>query len=208
MAGTMDATGPHKRPATQAEARALSHPLRLRIIRLCLDQPLTNREIADRLGVEPATVLYHVRTLERNGFLVRQPERRGRRGAREVPYLSTRKSLTLDLGLSSDVDVAVLDATRAELIEAGPAALLTMSRLAVRLPQELLEQFEARIVELVKDFHDADEPAGDPVALTVLMHRRPYRQQRPSSGTRTARRAPDRQRPPDRGRRPARRQGC
>jgi DNA-binding transcriptional ArsR family regulator len=163
--------GIEKRQATQAEARALSHPLRLRIIRLCLDEPLTNREIAARLGQEPATVLYHVRTLEKNDFLVRQPERRGRRGAREVPYLSTRKSITLDLGLDAGVDVAILDATRAELIEAGPESVLTFSRLGIRLPPGAVDTVVGRIEELVNDYRAAEDPTGQPVALLVLFHR-------------------------------------
>jgi len=164
---------PGKRPATQAEARALSHPLRLRIIRLCLDEPLTNLQIAERLDQLPATVLYHVRTLEKNGFLVRQPEQRGRRGAREVPYLATRKSITLDLGLDSGVDVAMLDATRAELIEAGTGSVLTFSRLGIRLPPEAIDTVVGRIEELVTDYSAAEDATGEPVALLVLFHRRP-----------------------------------
>jgi DNA-binding transcriptional ArsR family regulator len=162
-----------KRPATQAEARALSHPLRLRIIRLCIDRPLTNGELAKRLKEEPATVLYHVRTLEKNGFLVRQQERRGRRGAREIPYLSTRKSLTLDLGPSLGGEMAMLDATRSEVLEAGPDSVLTLSRLGVRLKPEDVQRFTVRVMRLVKDLHDADGSGDDRVALMVLFHRRP-----------------------------------
>jgi DNA-binding transcriptional ArsR family regulator len=164
-----------RRPATQAEARALSHPLRLRIIRLCLDEALTNRDIARRLGEEPATVLYHVRTLVTNGFLVRQPERRGRRGAREIPYLSTRKSISLDLGLDSGVDAAMIEATRDELVEAGPESVLTFTRLGLRLSPAAIESVAGRLAELADEFRDADDPAGEPVALTVLLHRRPPR---------------------------------
>ncbi len=162
-----------KRPATQAEARALSHPLRLRIIRLCLDRPLTNSELAERLKVEPATVLYHVRTLEKNGFLIRQEERRGRRGAREIPYLSTRKSITLDLGLAHGGDIAMLDATRTELLEAGPESVLTMMRLGVRLKPEDVQRFTQRATRLVKDLREADGSGDERVALMVLLHRRP-----------------------------------
>ena len=169
----MEPFGTSKRPATQAEIRALAHPLRLRIIRLCLDQPLTNRQIAERLNEDAATVLYHVRTLERNGFLLRQAERRGRRGAREIPYLSTRKSISLDLGLASGVEAAMLEATRDEVIEAGPAAVLTMSRLGIRLPPERIEEFEARLESLVRDYAAAEDPNGEPVAVMVLLHRRP-----------------------------------
>src|SRR6478672_3630381 len=61
---------PEPKPeATLAETRALAHPLRLRIIRLLYDRSLTNRELARALGEHPATVLHHVRTLLRNGFI-------------------------------------------------------------------------------------------------------------------------------------------
>src|SRR3954454_16351248 len=77
---------------SDADARALASTLRLRILRLCLDEPMTNREIALRLDRNPATILHHVRTLTDRGFLAAQPVRRGTRGSREVPYLATRKS--------------------------------------------------------------------------------------------------------------------
>src|SRR5690348_14156158 len=87
-----------RRTATDAEARALASGIRLRILRLCLDHPLTNKEIAARLAVNPATVLHHVRKLVETGFLAAQDERRGARGSREVPYLATGKSWRLDYG--------------------------------------------------------------------------------------------------------------
>src|SRR5918999_4320330 len=87
-----------RRPATEAEAKALASAFRLRILRVCLDEPLTNKEIAARLRAHPATTLHHVRKLVATGFLAPQPERRGSRGAREIPYLATRKSWTLDVG--------------------------------------------------------------------------------------------------------------
>ncbi|MFC7573283.1 ArsR/SmtB family transcription factor [Klenkia terrae] len=91
------AAGGERRPATDAEAKALASGVRLRILRLCLDRPLTNREIAIRLERNPASVLHHVRTLVDTGFLVAEPARRGARGAREVPYRATGRSWQLDL---------------------------------------------------------------------------------------------------------------
>src|SRR5258706_5367420 len=85
------------RPATVEEARALAHPLRLRIIRLLYDRSLTNRELARALGEHPATVLHHVRTLLRNGFIAADPERRGPRGTVEYPYRSTGRSWSLSI---------------------------------------------------------------------------------------------------------------
>ncbi|MEJ7703661.1 MAG: winged helix-turn-helix domain-containing protein [Geodermatophilaceae bacterium] len=69
-----------RRTATDAEARALASATRLRILRACLDEPLTNKEIASRIGRNPATALHHVRTLVSTGFLVPAEERRGARG--------------------------------------------------------------------------------------------------------------------------------
>jgi DNA-binding transcriptional ArsR family regulator len=161
-----------RRPATRAEARALAHPLRLRILRLCLDEALTNRELADRLGEQPATVLYHVRTLVRSGFLQAQAERRGRRGAREIPYLSTRKSWGLSLDGDTDVNLAVLDALRAELVAAGPDGVIEIVRLGVRLRPQQLEALRRRVKELVADADTADDRGGDPIGLFVAVHRR------------------------------------
>lgn len=163
---------PERRPATRAEGRALAHPLRLRILRLCLDEALTNRELATRLGQQPATVLYHVRTLARNGFLVAEAERRGRRGAREVPYRATRKSWTLDLEPGPTTHTAPVDAFRAELAEAGPESELHSIRLGVRLPPKTLERVLRRLTAAAMTAHDADDPDGEPVSIYIGVHRR------------------------------------
>lgn len=166
------AAKPDRRPATRAEARALSHPLRLRIIRLCLDEALTNREIADRLGQQPATVLYHVRTLVKTGFMVREAERRGRRGAREIPYRSTRKSWGLSLPPDIAGNVAVIDAARAEIMEAGPEAVLQLVRLGIRLRPEQLEEIDRRLGQLMNEALAADDPEGEPIGFLLAVHRR------------------------------------
>src|SRR5882757_11405167 len=88
-------SSPH-RPASRAEAAALASPVRLRIIRLTYRRALTNKEIARRLGKDPATTLYHVRKLVAAGFLAAQPERTGPRGSKEIPYRSTGLSWRLN----------------------------------------------------------------------------------------------------------------
>ena len=81
------------RPADEAEAKAVASPLRLRILRITLHEPHTNKEIAEALELNPASVLHHVRTLVDTGFLIEQPVRRGPRGSRERPYLASGKTL-------------------------------------------------------------------------------------------------------------------
>lgn len=174
LSGTpMKHTAVDRPPATRAEARALAHPMRLRILRLCLDEALTNRELADRLRAQPATVLYHVRTLVRTGFLAAQPERRGRRGAREIPYIATRKSWTLDFDPPGTGFLAPVDAFRAEAAEAGAGAMLESMRLGVRLGPEALQRLRLRLTAAVAKAHEDEDAEGAPVSLYVGLHRRP-----------------------------------
>lgn len=165
-----------RRAATGEEAKALAHPLRLRILRLCLDQALTNKQLADHLGEHPATVLHHVRTLERTGFLMVEEERAGPRGSREKPYRSTGKSWTLDVCEVSGVThqsmlLAVIDAFRAEVLESPPGSLPSL-RMALRLRPEQREALARRIQEAVEEFMEAEDPDGEAIGLFFALHPR------------------------------------
>lgn len=161
-----------RRPATDEEARALASTLRLRILRVCLDEARTNKEIAQALDRDPATTLHHVRRLVRTGFLAAQPERRGTRGAREVPYLATKKSWRLT---SVARDRAVLDAFLEEVAQV-PVADLDTIRLGLRLPPEQWDEFRDRLRALLDEFEqrpsDPDAPAW---SLFVALHPDPNR---------------------------------
>jgi predicted ArsR family transcriptional regulator len=160
-----------RRPATEEEARTLASPLRLRILRLCLDVSLTNKEIAERLGRDPASVLYHVRRLVRTGFLVAEQERRGTRGAREVPYRSTGKSWTLSVGESEDprlatttlVEAFVQDATRIGFEK------VDSTRMGLRLTPEEYDELSRRMHDLVEEFR-LRKSAGAPWSLFIGLH--------------------------------------
>jgi predicted ArsR family transcriptional regulator len=147
-----------RRPATDAEARALASATRLRILRLCLSEALTNKEIAARLGRNPATVLHHVRTLVDTGFLVAEPVRRGTRGAREVPYRATGKSWLMDdAGRAGPRRDPSLRAFLEEVAVAGEDRLSSW-RLRLWLTAERQADFEGRLQELLEEF--AAVPAG------------------------------------------------
>lgn len=161
-----------RREADDAEARALASGLRLRILRLALDEPVTNREMAERLGRNPASVLHHVRTLVNTGFLAAQPARRGTRGAREVPYLATRKSWYLTMPAT---DHAMLDAFVAEAAQA-PVGQLEMSRLGLRLSTENLEHVRRRLNDLLVEYAELEpDDDGEPWSLFVALHPDPGR---------------------------------
>ena len=159
-----------RRPATEAEAQALASAVRIRILRLCLGEVLTNKEIAQRLGRDPASVLHHVRRLVDTGFLEALPPRRGTRGAREIPYRATGKSWTLRVGNPAEKG-AMLEAFLDELDEAG-GELVDVSRFGVRLRPEDRAELSRRIAAVFDEFagrpHDPD---GEWWSVFFAMHR-------------------------------------
>lgn len=154
--------------ATAEQAAALASDVRLRIIRLTHETPMTNKELAERLGKDPATTLHHVRKLVATGFLEAQPERAGNRGAREVPYLSTGLSWRLRWDPEPlATKEAVLQAFLGEVSEVGVDAVEQI-RLVLRTdPEELKRRIAALFLEL------AEEPAhpdGERVAVYLAVY--------------------------------------
>lgn len=160
-----------RRKATDAEYRAIASAVRLRILRLCRSEPLTNKEIAARLGRNPATVLHHVRTLVETGFLAPQAVRRGSRGSREVPYRSTGKSWLMDVDdRPPPARDPLLAAFLEEVAEVGEAQLQS-SRLGLRLSAEGLDEFRSRLHGLLDEFARRPvDPEGERWSLYVGMH--------------------------------------
>jgi predicted ArsR family transcriptional regulator len=163
-----------RRAATSEETRAMAHPLRLRIIRILYDEALSNQMLATRLGEHPATVLHHVRTLVRTGFIEPAGEQPGARGTVEKLYRTTGKSWQL----SFDSDPAVDEVSRA-----GVAAFIQevgetdgnadMSRLALVLRPERLETLKRRLAAVLEQFAGDDDPDGERWAVFLAFHRRP-----------------------------------
>jgi predicted ArsR family transcriptional regulator len=159
-----------RRPATEAEARALASALRLRILRLCLSEALTNKEIAARLGRHPATVLHHVRTLLDTGFLAAEPARRGSRGAREVPYRATGKSWLMDIDDRPHRRDPLLGAFLEEVAAVGEDRLAS-SRLGLRLSPEDVDEFRRRLHDLLDEYaRKPADPAGERWSVYLGMH--------------------------------------
>src|SRR5262245_38866633 len=98
----------------QAEQlKALGHPLRLRVLEMLGgegQEPLTNRELANRLGVDPGHLHFHVKMLLRAGLIERTEGGKGR----EKPYRAVASTVRVSpqmLGseLTSDLQAAMLD---------------------------------------------------------------------------------------------------
>lgn len=158
-----------RRPATPAEARALSSTIRLRILRACLNEAMTNKAIAQRLGRNPATVLHHVRILVAQGFLAPAAERRGARGAREIPYLATGKSWLMEVGETASRH-HMLAAFLEEVAAVGETNL-DSSRLGLRLTESELEEFKTGLAALLDYWaRRPATPGGRRWSVYVGMH--------------------------------------
>lgn len=163
--------GDQRRPATDAERKALASVIRLRILRLCLYEALTNKQLAQRLGRNPASVLHHVRTLVSQGFLQAEGPRRGPRGSTEVPYRATGKSWRLST--EADDSNSILRTFFDEVAEVPEAAVDT-ARLGLQLSPEHREELVTRISDLFNEFagrpHDPD---GERISLFLAVFPEP-----------------------------------
>ena len=172
-----------RRPPTAAEARALGHPLRLKILFACRERARSNKELAAALSTTPGTIHYHLKQLVEQGFLRAEPPRPGPRGSTEQPYLSTGKSWQLS-GRDSGFQ-ALRDAAADELRDASDADAWNMTRLGLSLPADDLVELSSRIDALVDEFAarsrtrpgDVAEPAPGEVeeaTLIVALQRAPW----------------------------------
>lgn len=153
-------------------SRALASPIRWRILRVCLHQARTNKEIADILEIAPATCLHHVRTLVDVNFLAAQEPRRGARGAKEIPYLATGETFEGDFRPEVTSEMMV-HTTLAEIAGLDPADV-GVTRLGYKVPEARREEFAERVHELIREL--ADEPAdpdSDAWSLLLVTHRDP-----------------------------------
>jgi DNA-binding transcriptional ArsR family regulator len=167
---------PRRRQATAAEARALGHPLRLRILRLCAGRELTNKQLADRLGRDPGTVLYHVRQLVGAGLLEPAPVRSGDSGALEKPYRSRGTAWWLDNPLGDappDVAFAPIEAFQDEIREAGPDSVQLFERFLLHLSPAGVAELDRRIIAILDELVATDDQRLDQPALggILVLHR-------------------------------------
>src|SRR6266498_5939241 len=94
------------------QLKALGHPLRLRVLEMLGgegEEPLTNRELAQRLGVDPGHLHFHVKMLLRAGLI----ERAGGGKGREKPYRAVATTIRvapqlLSGGGASDMQAAMI----------------------------------------------------------------------------------------------------
>src|SRR5919107_3496052 len=99
------------------QLKALGHPLRVRVLEMLgqdSDWQLTNRELAQKLDVDPGHLHFHVRMLLKCGLIEQVATGKGR----EKPYRSAAKTLKVAPELVS-AGASDLQATVVEDVQQG-----------------------------------------------------------------------------------------
>jgi DNA-binding transcriptional ArsR family regulator len=157
------------------EVRALSHPLRLRLLELFAQSPRTTKQAAEALGEAPTRLYHHVAALEKAG-LVRLRETKRKRGTTEKyfeavtkRFLADARETLRDQGNTRDhaaVAMVLFDQARNELIRAlGTAAAdepptLVAIRSVLHLSPRAAKQLTKKLQDLLAGLHPGQESPG------------------------------------------------
>ena len=163
----------------RARIRALASPVRMRILRLCLHEARTNKELAAELDMNAGTMLHHVRSLVATGFLRAEEPRRGTRGSKEVPYRAT--GLSWRSGPMPNQGQILLDTFLDEIQGLDPDTLWT-TRLGLKLTAEERETMLNRVQAIFQEYVDrGPDPDGEPISIFFVEHPDLPRSERPAA---------------------------
>jgi DNA-binding transcriptional ArsR family regulator len=164
---------------THSHWKAMSHPLRLMIVRLLRESPLTNEELARRIGVQSGKLYFHTKMLLDAG-LIRMIEVGGKPHRRKLyravaMHFQTRPTGELDLPHSINTMVELFKTTSREYPDlfAEPETVTDFRLLLLpkRKALELRQKIEGLFQSALESQGDDAEPVH--MALTVLFHRLP-----------------------------------
>jgi DNA-binding transcriptional ArsR family regulator len=152
------------------QLKALGHPLRVRVLEtLSEDTQLTNRELAQRLGVDPGHLHFHVRMLLKAGLI--ELAENGTRG-REKPYCAVARTFRVapDLlasGGARDLQAAMIDHVQRAHTLYSPEGTFRTAQVEVRLsPERALEMMTA----FLSAARDVEDDSLDKIVLTMFAH--------------------------------------
>lgn len=173
-----------------ATLRALADPLRSKIHEMLTIQPLTVRQVAEKLGVDGGKLYYHFNLLEKHN-LIKVVSTRKVVNMMEKTYSSTARTVDIDAGLLNTrtaagqesiltMSASILDTTREDMlrslqtrireVENGAAENpreIILNRLTVRLHEDTYKEFINRMHKLLEDFEAAGVEDNDATSFTL-----------------------------------------
>lgn len=179
---------------TMEQMKAIADPTRERILGIIQQQPVTAKQIADKLKMAPGTINHHLQVLEAAG-LAKVVARRLIRGIVAKYYTRTARIFVFDLKAEvaghESIGLHMLTRARddfAESLAAGEDYLSTArtSSPRARISPERVRAFDERLKALIDEFvQEPYDPNGEVYTLcTAFFKSPPYWQlaSRPSVG--------------------------
>jgi DNA-binding transcriptional ArsR family regulator len=153
------------------QLKALGHPLRVRVLEMLgqeEDSQLTNRELAQRLGVDPGHLHFHVRMLLKAGLV----ELAQNGGGREKPYRAVARTFRvapelLASGGARDLQAAMIDQVQRAHALYSTKGEFRSAQGEVRLPLDRAREMMAEFLTRARDAADDD---ADQIVLTLFAH--------------------------------------
>lgn len=166
------------------QLKAFTDPLRLRVLTILMQGPATNQQIADLLDEPHAKVLHHVRTLL-DAEMIRLVETRVSGGNVEKYYRAVARLFGMRPVAGEEIVNVV--GTEFQVIQqevtasflAWPEQKLQWESRRVRLPQERVDEFHRRLIELVGEFWGGpsriveEDPEAPLSVLAAVIYRDP-----------------------------------
>lgn len=179
-------------------AKAVADPLRLQIIEVLLPNPLTVKQIGEKLGLAASKLYYHVNTLEKHS-LIRVVDTSQHGNIIEKHYWVTAYNFSIDKeiynfnvleteGKENIIAIALntLDIIREDFVRSIEARAFNLehgatphpryviqSREVCRISDDKIEAFQARLRALLEEFEALDEPDDPQIqswALTAFLY--------------------------------------
>lgn len=159
--------------------KIVSNPLRIQIVESMLPEPLTVSQVAERLGVAPSKLYYHVNLLEEHG-LIKVVQERVVSNIIEKVYRAVAEELEVDPSLLSfstkegqdnvrTMLAATIDATREDVVRSLDAGAFELEqgverhpgrailhRTKSRIGEDKIAEFKDRLRDLLQEFEAAD----------------------------------------------------
>lgn len=151
------------------QLKALGHPLRLKVLQVLGESsaPLTNRELASRLTVDPGHLHFHVRMLYRAG-LIELAETDGR----EKPYRPVAKHLKVGpeiraAGLATELQAAQLRELQHGFELHGAQGEFRTAQVHAKVDPDKLRTL---LDELIDSINDAEDEGNPLQTITIAFH--------------------------------------
>jgi DNA-binding transcriptional ArsR family regulator len=151
------------------QLKALGHPLRLKVLQVLgeSEKPLTNRELAASLSVDPGHLHFHVRMLHRAGLIELAAV-----AGREKPYRPVAKHFNVSqeiraTGLASELQAAQLRELQRGFDLFAAKGEFRSAQLHAKLDLETVRELFNELVHKLTELEDESKP---PLSITIAFH--------------------------------------